>query len=214
MYVADMSAFCGHGAGAGRRGGRPADGPRATSSCCPTEDALAVAEHLAARYGMPKWQFTLSATQANTEVIRLARELTGRDAVLAFDGKYHGELRGDAGRRSRTARSFPRSRGLPPEIAARARIVPFNDAEALEAALAPGDVAVVLAEPAMTNAGFLLPEPGFHEALRRADAGCGNPARDRRDPLAGVRRTPAFPASGAWSRTSSPSASRSPPECR
>ena len=60
----------------------------------PTEDAIAVAEHLATRYGLPQWQFTSSATQANTEVIRIAREMTGRATILLFDGKYHGE--GDA----------------------------------------------------------------------------------------------------------------------
>jgi glutamate-1-semialdehyde 2,1-aminomutase len=93
MYVADMSAFCGHGPAAVvdavaermRRGNQ---------FLLPDENAIVVAEHLAERYGLPKWQFTLSGTQANTEVIRLARELTGRQTVLLFDGKYHGE--GDA----------------------------------------------------------------------------------------------------------------------
>jgi glutamate-1-semialdehyde 2,1-aminomutase len=171
MYLADMSAFCGH-----------APGPVVDAVAArikvggqfllPGEDALAVAEHLADRYGPPKWQFTLSATQANTEVIRLARELTGREIVLMFDGKYHGE--GDATLVIQEGGAVvPESRGLPPGIAAQARIVQFNDVAGLEAALAPGDVALVLAEPAMTNAGFLLPRPGYHEELRRAthDAG-------------------------------------------
>jgi glutamate-1-semialdehyde aminotransferase len=133
----------------------------------PSEDAIAVAEHLADRYGLPKWQFTSSATQANTEVIRLARDLTGRQIVLLFDGKYHGE--GDAtlviDDEGRVAPEHP---GLPPWVADGARIVQFNDVDALEAALEPGDVALVLAEPAMTNAGFILPRPGFHAALRHA----------------------------------------------
>ena len=136
------------------------------------EDAIAVAEHLAARYGLPKWQFTLSATQANTEVIRLARELTGREVVLMFDGKYHGE--GDATLVvEEDGAVVPESRGLPSGVAAQGRIVQFNDVAALEAALAPGDVALVLAEPAMTNAGFLLPAPGYHEELRRATRDAG-----------------------------------------
>ena len=111
-------------------------------------------------------------TQANTEVIRLARELTGREIVLMFDAKYHGEgdatlvIEEDGG-------LVPESRGLPAGIAAQARIVQFNDVAALEAALAPGDVALVLAEPAMTNAGFILPQPGFHEVLRRATRDAG-----------------------------------------
>ncbi len=171
MYVADMSAFCGHA---------PAPVIDAVADrielgnqfLLPGEDAIAVAEHLAGRYGMPKWQFTLSATQANTEVIRLARELTGREIVLMFDGKYHGE--GDATLVvQEDGEVVPESRGLPPGIAAQARIVQFNDVAALEAALAPGDVALVLAEPAMTNAGFLLPRPGYHEELRRATRDAG-----------------------------------------
>ena len=171
MYVADMSAFCGHAP-------RPvvdAVTQRVTLGnqfLLPGEDAIAVAEHLADRYGLPKWQFTLSATQANTEVIRLARELTGREIVLMFDGKYHGE--GDATLVvQEDGKVVPESRGLPRGIAAQGRIVQFNDVAALEAALEPGDVALVLAEPAMTNAGFLLPRPGYHEALRRATRDAG-----------------------------------------
>ena len=171
MYVADMSAFCGHA---------PAPVVEEVTRrislgnqfLLPGEDAIAVAEHLAGRYGLPKWQFTLSATQANTEVIRLARELTGREIVLMFDAKYHGE--GDATLViEQDGELVPESRGLPAGIAAQARIVQFNDIAALEAALAPGDVALVLAEPAMTNAGFILPQPGFHEVLRRATRNAG-----------------------------------------
>ncbi len=171
MYVADMSAFCGH-----------APGPIVDAVAdrvklgnqflLPNEDAITVAEHLAHRYGMPKWQFTLSATQANTEVIRLARELTGREIVLMFDGKYHGE--GDTTLVVEEGGELvPEHRGLPPGIASQARIVQFNDVAALEAALQPGDVALVLTEPAMTNAGFLLPQPGYHAALRKATRGAG-----------------------------------------
>ena len=165
MYVADMSAFCGHA---------PLPVVEAVARrmelgnqfLLPGEDAIVVAEHLADRYRLPKWQFTLSATQANTEVIRLARELTGREIVLMFDGKYHGE--GDATLViEQDGEVTAESRGLPAGTAAQARIVRFNDVGALEAALEPADVALVLAEPAMTNAGFLLAEPGYHEQLRR-----------------------------------------------
>jgi glutamate-1-semialdehyde 2,1-aminomutase len=171
MYVADMSAFCGHAP-------RPVIDAVAhrmelgNQFLMPGEDAIAVAEHLADRFGLPKWQFTLSATQANTEVIRLARELTEREIVLMFDAKYHGE--GDATLViQEDGEVVPESRGLPRGTAAQARLVQFNDVAALEAALAPGDVALVLAEPAMTNAGFLLPQPGYHEALRRATRDAG-----------------------------------------
>ena len=171
FYIADMSAFCGHApepvvnavAERMRRGNQ---------FLLPSEDAITVAEHLAGRYGMPKWQFTLSATQANTEVIRIARYATGRDVVLVFDGKYHGHVDAtlcvlDDGMVQ------PEYHGLPKDTTATTRIVAFNDATALRSALAPQDVAVVLAEPAMTNAGFLLPEPGFHAALRELTAQAG-----------------------------------------
>jgi glutamate-1-semialdehyde 2,1-aminomutase len=164
MYVADMSAFCGHA---------PAPVVRAVCEriaagnqfMLPSEDALVVAEALAGRYGMAKWQFTLSATQANTEVVRVARVRTGRQKVVVFDGKYHGHLEPTLGVLE-DGRVLPEYTGLPSEAMVNLRIVPFNDLDAVERALAPGDVAVLLTEPAMTNAGFLLPEPGFHDGLR------------------------------------------------
>lgn len=171
MYVADMSAFCGHGpepvvhavAERMRRGNQFLQ---------PTEDAVLVAEHLAGRYGMPKWQFTLSASQANTEVIRIARQATGRDVVLVFDGKYHGHI-DDALAVLEDGVVKPEYHGLARGQSAKTRIAAFNDVADLERALAPRDVAVVLAEPAMTNAGFLLPAPGFHEALRELTTSTG-----------------------------------------
>jgi glutamate-1-semialdehyde 2,1-aminomutase len=164
MYVADMSAFCGHA---------PAPVVRAVSEriaeggqfLLPSGDALVVAEALAQRYGMAKWQFTLSATQANTEVVRVARVRTGRAKVVVFDGKYHGHLEPTLGVLD-DGRVLPEYTGLAAEVTANLRIVPFNDLQAVERALAPGDVALLLTEPAMTNAGFLLPEPGFHDGLR------------------------------------------------
>ncbi len=165
MYLADMSAFCGHAptpvVDAVAR--RMAEG---NQFLLPGEDAIPLTEHLAGRYGLPKWQFTLSATLANTEVIRLARVATGRENVLLFDGKYHGHLDetlvvldGD--------RIVPEEWGLPPWVTGQARIVQFNDLEAVAAALASRDVAVVLTEPALTNVGIVWPEPGFHAGLRR-----------------------------------------------
>jgi glutamate-1-semialdehyde 2,1-aminomutase len=171
FYIADMSAFCGHG---------PEPVVRAVSErmqrgnqfLLPSEDAAPLAEHLAARYGMPKWQFTLSATQANTEVVRIARHATGRDVVLVFDGKYHGHVDSTLAVLD-DGIVRPEYFGLARGSTVATRIVPFNDAAALRGALAPRDVAVVLAEPAMTNAGFLLPRPGFHTALREMTADTG-----------------------------------------
>jgi glutamate-1-semialdehyde 2,1-aminomutase len=165
MYIGDMSVFCGHA---------PAPVVEAVTRrmalgnhfLLPTEDAVVVAEHLAQRYRLPQWQFTLSATQANTEVIRIARQVTGREIVLVFDGKYHGHvdatlvvLDGDG--------LAPEGQGLPSSVTGQARIVSFNDVPALERALAERDVALVLTEPVMTNAGIINPDPGFHDALRR-----------------------------------------------
>jgi glutamate-1-semialdehyde 2,1-aminomutase len=165
MYVADMSAFCGHAPAPVVRAvcARAAAGNQFLLPC---EDALVVAEELARRYGMAKWQFTLSATQANTEVVRVARAWTGREKVVVFDGKYHGHLEPTLGIVD-DGRVLPEYTGLPIEVTANLRIVPFNDLHGVESALAPGDVAVLLTEPAMTNAGFLLPDPGFHDGLRQ-----------------------------------------------
>ena len=171
MYIGDMSGFCGHAPppvveAVGRR---MAAG---NHFLLPGEDAVAVAEHLAVRYRLPQWQFTLSATQANTEVIRIARQLTGREVVLMFDGKYHGQ--GDATLVVlEEGRVVPEQQGLPSSVTGQARLVQFNDVPALEAALAPRDVALVLAEPVMTNVGLVAPAAGFHAALRELTRAAG-----------------------------------------
>ena len=171
LYVADMSAFCGHAPGPVVRAVAERMG-RGNQFLLPSEDAVVVAEHLATRYGLPKWQFTLSATQANTEVIRVARQATGREAVLVFDGKYHGHL-DETMVVLENGRVEPEYLGLPSGVEAKTQVVPFNDPDALERALAPRDVAVVLCEPALTNVGFLLPKPGFHDSLRRLTRDAG-----------------------------------------
>ena len=132
----------------------------------PTEDAIVVARELARRFGMPRWQFTLAASTANTEAIRIARASTGRDDILVFDGKYHGHI--DPTMQEPDGRgTVPEFRGLLRSSGAHTRIVPFNDLEALEAALRDEGVACVLTEPAFTTVGgILMPEPGFHAGLR------------------------------------------------
>lgn len=165
--IADMSSFCGYGnppiveavARCAARG---------TQFLLPTEDALWVAEELARRYPVPRWQFTLSASQANTEAIRVARAVTGREKVLFFDGHYHGHFdEGTVQLEGGELVSF--GRGLPRDVTGKVRVVPFNDEGAVRDALEPRDVAIVLTEPALTNnLGLQLPEPDFHDALRRA----------------------------------------------
>jgi len=171
--IADMSMFGGYGHPAVAEAvARRAE--RGTQFLLPNEDGVWVAEELARRYGVPKWQFTSSATQANTEAIRVARALTGRDAVVLFEGKYHGHFDEALVERDERGVLVPEEDGLPRDVTSRTRLVPFNDADSVRAALDPRDVAIVLAEPAMTNnVGLLLPEPGFHDALREATRDTG-----------------------------------------
>src|SRR3954452_21517261 len=133
----------------------------------PTEDSSWVAAELGRRFGLPRWQFALTATDANRFALRLARAITGRPKVLVYAWCYHGtvdesfaiEVEGET-------RSRPDNIGPPVDPSVTTRSVEWNDVEALQRALEPGDVACVLAEPAMTNAGIVLPDPGYHEALR------------------------------------------------
>jgi len=138
---------------------------RGSQFLLPTEDAIAVAEALARRYPLPCWQFTLSASGANAEIIRLARHATGREKILMFDGKYHGHIE-DTLVIVQDGRVQPEMVGLPAEPAWRAKMVDYNDLAAVERALAPRDVALVIAEPALTNVGVVLPDAGFHTGLR------------------------------------------------
>ena len=137
----------------------------------PSEDALAVGDELARRFGLPRWQFALTATDANRFAIRLARHITGRPKVLVFNWCYHGTVDETFAtldeRRSRRRRAKATS-GRPSRSTETTRVVEWNDAEALERELAHGDVACVLAEPALTNIGIVPPEPGFHDVLREA----------------------------------------------
>jgi glutamate-1-semialdehyde 2,1-aminomutase len=170
--VADMSMFCGYGPEPVARA-VAAQVAAGSQFMLPTEDSVWVAAELGRRYGLPQWQFTLSATGANTEAIRVARVRTGRDQVLLFDGKYHGHLDetlvGLAG-----GRLVPEEAGLPAGVTARTVVIPFNDPGALRAALASRRIALVLTEPALTNnVGLLLPDDGFHAELRAATSETG-----------------------------------------
>jgi glutamate-1-semialdehyde 2,1-aminomutase len=135
----------------------------------PSEDALWVGEELARRFGLPSWQFALSATDANRFAIRLARELTGRPKILVFNWCYHGTVDETfAALDGASVVSREGNVGPPVALEETTRVVEWNDVEALERELGLGDVACVLAEPALTNIGIVHPEPGFHDALRTA----------------------------------------------
>ena len=135
----------------------------------PSEDALCVGEELARRFGLPRWQFALTATDANRFAIRLARAITGRPKVLVFDWCYHGTV-DEAFATLDGGAVVPREGNLGPPVppSETTRVVQWNDPEALERELAHGDVAVVLTEPVLTNIGIVPPLPGFHDALREA----------------------------------------------
>jgi glutamate-1-semialdehyde 2,1-aminomutase len=169
--LADTSMFTGYG---DERVARAAAERIAAGAqfLLPTEDGMHVAAELAARFGLPTWQFTLSASQANTEVIRIARAATGRETVLMFDGKYHGhadELLGELD----AAQVVPEGRGVPPDATRHVRLVQYNDLDAVERELARGDVACILSEAAITNTGVIQPAEGFHPALRQLASDSG-----------------------------------------
>jgi glutamate-1-semialdehyde 2,1-aminomutase len=163
--ASDMAMFCGH-ANPAIVAAVQAQVARSTQFLLPSAASVEVAEELARRYPVPQWQFTLSATQANTEVIRLARAVTGREVIVLFQGHYHGHFEEGLVDLA-DGKAAPVQRGLSKGVTGRVRIAQFNDPSTLRAALEPGDVALVLTEPAMTNGiHLLLPEPGWHEALR------------------------------------------------
>jgi len=165
--LGDTGAMAGHGPGptitaVGRQLGR------GITHMLPTEDAIWCGEELTRRFGLPAWQFTLSATDANRFAIRLARHISGRSKVLVHDQCYHGSVDEtfavlDAGGAVRPRRGLI---GAPVDVAETTRVVEFNDVDGLARALDDRDVAAVLIEPALTNVGIVLPEPGYHDAVR------------------------------------------------
>lgn len=133
----------------------------------PGEDAVVCGELLAERFGLPFWQVATTATDANRFVLRWARAITGRKVILVFDGCYHGTVDETMVRyRDGYTVHRPGLIGQARNLTQHTRVVPFNDPAALEQALARGDVAAVLCEPALTNIGMVLPEPGFLDRLR------------------------------------------------
>jgi glutamate-1-semialdehyde 2,1-aminomutase len=145
----------------GRRGG--------VTTMLPNEDAEWVALELARRFGVSRWSFTLSATDANRWLLRLVRMVTGRPKVLVFSYSYHGTVDETFVILDADGHAAPRpgNVGAAVDPTSTTRVVEFNDLVALEAELRHGDVAAVLTEPALTNIGIVLPEPGFLEGVRR-----------------------------------------------
>jgi glutamate-1-semialdehyde 2,1-aminomutase len=129
----------------------------------PSENAAIVSDLLRERFGLPLWQFTVSATDANRHVIRYSRMITGRSKIVVIDRCYHGSVDetfatlDDAGFTIKREGNI----GAPVDLDVTTRVVEFNDLPAMEAALAQGDVAAILMEPAMTNIGIVLPDAGY-----------------------------------------------------
>lgn len=144
-----------------------AQAERGLTTMLPGPDAAIVGERLAAHFGLPCWQVTATASDANRSVIRWARGATGRKKLLVINGCYHGAV-DDTFVALENGR--PRNRkglvGEVRDVTENTRVVEFNDIAALDAALSDREVALVLAEPVMTNCGMVLPEPGYHTALR------------------------------------------------
>lgn len=140
----------------------------------PTENGTRVAERLAAMFGLPYWQVTTSASEANRAVIRWARAITGRKRILVFNGCYHGAV-DDVFIDLRDGRAAVRPSliGQVHDLLPFTEVVEFNDPAALAEALETGDIACVLAEPVMTNIGMVLPEPGFLDFVREATRASG-----------------------------------------
>jgi len=140
---------------------------RGITHMLPTEDAAWVGEELTRRFGLPLWQLTITATDANRFALRLAREITRRPFIAVHEYCYHGTvdetlavLDGD--------RVVARRGNLGPQVdpGTTTRVVPYNDLDALDAALRDGEVAALLIEPALTNVGIVLPEPGYLDGVR------------------------------------------------
>jgi glutamate-1-semialdehyde 2,1-aminomutase len=133
----------------------------------PTEDAIWVGDEMQRRFGLAYWQFCLTATDANRFVLRLARQMTGRSKVVVHDWNYHGSV-DETFATLEDGKVVSKQGNVGPgfDLAITTRVVPFNDLEALEAALADGDVACCLFEPALTNIGIVLPDPDYHQGVR------------------------------------------------
>ena len=168
LCLGDTGAMCGH-APAPAVAAIAAQAERGITTMLPSEDAGAVGELMAERFGLRNWQFTVSATDANRFLVRLCRQVSGRPKILVHNHCYHGSVDETVVTIGPDGRPAPRygSVGPPVDPAVTTRVVEINDVEALERELDHEDVACVLVEPALTNIGIVLPDPGYHDELRR-----------------------------------------------
>ena len=142
---------------------------RGLSAMLPTKDAAAVSTELAKRFGVPLWQFTVSATDANRHVIRYSRLITKKSKIIVIDRCYHGSVDETFATLDSSGKTVSREGniGAPIELDKTTRVVPFNDLDAMKNALQQNDVAAILMEPAMTNVGIVLPVEGYLKAVEK-----------------------------------------------
>ena len=140
---------------------------RGMTAMLPTDDAVAVSSELARRFGLPLWQFTVSATDANRHVIRYSRLITGKSKIIVIDRCYHGSVDETFATLDSAGKTIAREGniGAPVSLDKTTRVVEFNDLAGMEKALVEGDVAAILMEPAMTNVGIVLPESGYLDGV-------------------------------------------------
>ena len=141
---------------------------KGVTAMLPTADASVVSAELARRFGLPLWQFTVSATDANRHVIRYSRMITGRSKIVVIDRCYHGSVDETFATLDGAGKTVSREGniGAPVALDQTTRVVEFNDIAGMEKALAHGDVAAILMEPAMTNVGIVLPQAGYLDAVQ------------------------------------------------
>lgn len=165
--LGDTGAMTGHAPEATLRA-IIAQAARGITLMLPYEDVIWVGEELQRRFGLPLWQFALTATDANRHVLRMARMITGRPKTLVFNYCYHGTVDETFIVLDEEGTPISRPNNMGPQIDPRetTKVIEFNDVAALETALSAGDVAAVLAEPVMTNIGIIHPQPDYHHHLR------------------------------------------------
>lgn len=166
--LGDTGAMTGHSPGPTIEAVRTQLGAGITTML-PSEDALWVGEELARRFGLQYWQVAMTATDANRYALRIARKITRRPKVLVFNWCYHGSVDEALATLGDDGQVQPRTGNIGPAVTPdhTTKVIEFNDVARLQQALEPCDVAAVLCEPALTNIGIVLPQSGYHEALRR-----------------------------------------------
>jgi glutamate-1-semialdehyde 2,1-aminomutase len=147
---------------------RAISGIEGITTMLPTEDAAWVGSELARRFGVPYWQFSLTATDANRWMIRMCRHVTGRDRIGVFSWCYHGSVDESFVRLDEQGLARARDGLVGPAVdpTETTRVAEFNEIDSVRSILEHGDVACLLMEPALTNIGIVLPEPGFLSEVR------------------------------------------------